>query len=79
MFNSILLNIIALAEILPRASAYVVDPSTTAAANTAQDCSAWHVAKTRDTCDQIAESYWITSEDFISYVSIAVDGAHGQD
>jgi hypothetical protein len=77
MFTSILLNLIVLAEVLPCASAYIIDPPTTAAADTVQDCSAWHVAETGNTCDQIAENYWITPEDFASYVSIVTKGVHG--
>ncbi|KAK3342345.1 hypothetical protein B0H65DRAFT_575430 [Neurospora tetraspora] len=43
-----------------RARAYLVDPPTTTAPNTAEECSNWIVAENSSTCEEIAEYNWIT-------------------
>jgi hypothetical protein len=50
-------------------SAYLVDPPSTASADTVSDCSGWHVPTIGDSCDSIAEGWLITTKDFIAYVS----------
>ncbi|KAH7625384.1 hypothetical protein B0T09DRAFT_62838 [Sordaria sp. MPI-SDFR-AT-0083] len=42
------------------ARAYLVDPPTTAAPDTAEECSNWMVAENSSTCEEIAEYNWIT-------------------
>jgi hypothetical protein len=51
------------------ASAYIVDPPTTAAADTIQDCSAWYVVAGGESCASIAADQWITVDQFNAYVS----------
>lgn len=46
------------------ASAYLVDPPTTANPNTVSDCSWWIVAKSTDTCAAIASASYISVSDF---------------
>jgi len=55
--------------VVPLVSAYLIEPPTTAASNTIQDCSAWHVAAMGDVCTKITDDNWITVEQFQSYVS----------
>lgn len=38
-------------------AAYPVDPPSTAAADTVNDCTYWHIAAEAETCGDIAE-YW---------------------
>lgn len=51
------------------ARAYLVDPPTTAASDTIQDCSNWAVVTSTDKCQSIADSWGITLAQFQSYVS----------
>jgi hypothetical protein len=51
------------------ASAYIIDPPTTAAADTIQDCSAWYVVAGGESCASIAADQWITVDQFNAYVS----------
>jgi hypothetical protein len=57
------------AVIIGLASAYLVDPPTTASADTIQDCSSWQVVTAEDTCVSIADSWFITAVQFAAYVS----------
>ncbi|RYO12263.1 hypothetical protein AA0111_g12605 [Alternaria arborescens] len=49
------------------ASAYIIDPPTTAAADTIQDCSAWYVVAGGESCASIAADQWITVDQFNAY------------
>jgi hypothetical protein len=52
------------------ATCYLVDPPTTAANDTIQDCTNWVVVTATDTCTSIASSYAITLQQFeVEYVS----------
>jgi hypothetical protein len=57
------------AGLLSLASAYLIEPPTTAASDTAKDCSAWQVPTQDDTCIAIAENWLISEADFQAYVS----------
>ena len=48
--------------------AYLVDPPSTAAPDTIEDCTYWHVANETDTCPSISESSYITEAQFTNYV-----------
>lgn len=50
--------------------AYLEEPPTSAAPDTVQDCSWWHVAESGDSCGDIALENGITLSDFSNvYVS----------
>lgn len=51
-------------------AAYQVDPPSTAAPDTIQDCTYWQVAASDDTCASISAWWGITLEQFNAYVSI---------
>lgn len=51
------------------AAAYTVDPPTTAPGDTIQDCTAWDVAQSTDTCNSIADYGFITLDQLYAYVS----------
>ena len=51
------------------ARAYLVDPPTTAAPDTAEECSNWMVAENSSTCEEIAEYNWITVTQLKRWVS----------
>lgn len=51
------------------AAQYTVDPPTTAAPDTIQDCTYWQVAAENDTCVSIAQRSYLTLEQFETYVS----------
>ncbi|KAI8944635.1 hypothetical protein F4801DRAFT_571068 [Xylaria longipes] len=46
---------------------YLIDPPTTADPATVSDCSNWVVISNGDTCQTIADDYFITVEDFSDY------------
>jgi hypothetical protein len=50
------------------ASAYLVDPPTTASSDTIQDCSSWQVVVAGNTCASIADNWFITTLQFAAYV-----------
>jgi len=51
------------------AAQYTVDPPTTAAPDTIQDCTWWRVAAENDTCASISQSFYLTLDQFEAYVS----------
>lgn len=51
------------------ANGYLVDPPTTAAADTVEDCSGWVVTVATDTCTSLATDNWITEDQLKTYVS----------
>jgi hypothetical protein len=57
--------------ILPLLSAaYTVDPPSTVAPDTIEDCTLWAVATSTDTCAQLIEAgYGLTLEQFNAYVT----------
>jgi hypothetical protein len=57
-----------LAVLISLVPAYIIEPPTTAAPDTIQDCSAWYVVAGGDTCASIAGDQWITVDQFSSYV-----------
>jgi hypothetical protein len=55
--------------VLPLLSAaYLVEPDTSAAPDTIEDCTYWQVATETDTCESIAKDWAITLEQFNTYV-----------
>lgn len=50
-------------------AAYTVDPPTTAAADTIEDCTNWDVGESGDTCAVLANEWVITQAQLLSYVS----------
>lgn len=61
-----------------RVFAYLEDPPTTAAPDTIQDCSWWHVAEAGDECTAIADVWSISVSDFtLVYVSTTIRAIHG--
>jgi hypothetical protein len=69
MLNRPLQRLAGLAVAISCTRAYVTDPPTTAASDTASDCSSWEIAASADTCESIAASWLITATDFGNYVS----------
>lgn len=59
-----------LTSILGLVGAYLVDPPTTAAQDTIQDCSNWQVVTAADKCQAIADNNGITLAQLQTYVSI---------
>ncbi|KAM0809653.1 hypothetical protein AB5N19_09999 [Seiridium cardinale] len=53
---------------------YLVDPPTTAAPDTIQDCTYWDVASSNDTCTSISENWGITLAQFYTYNPSLADG-----
>ena len=51
------------------ANAYLVDPPTTAASDTIQDCSNWVVVSASDKCQALSDNNGITLAQFQTYVS----------
>ncbi len=56
--------------------AYTVDPPTTAPADTIQDCTNWAVAAPSDTCESLADSNSITTDQLYRYSPSLVNGCH---
>jgi hypothetical protein len=57
-------------SLLGLSSSFLLDPPTRADSNTVADCSNWILGTSGTSCDQIASSSGITSEDFTTvYVS----------
>lgn len=52
------------------ASAYTIDPPTTAPSDTIQDCTNWVVAESSDTCSAFAADGAITLSQVYSYVCL---------
>lgn len=52
------------------AHAYLIDPPTTAASDTVQDCSNWVVVSSSDKCLTLADDNGITLAQFQIYVSV---------
>lgn len=65
MLFSLLLS---LALSLHHAAAYTVEPPSTAAPDTLEDCTLWQVAADSDTCASIEEYWFITDLQFMNYV-----------
>lgn len=55
---------------LGSASAYLVDPPSTAASDTVQDCSGWVVTASGDTCTSLSADNGLTDDQFKTYVSL---------
>jgi hypothetical protein len=55
---------------LGSASAYLVDPPTTAASDTVQDCSGWVVTASGDTCTSLSADNGLTDDQFKTYVNL---------
>jgi hypothetical protein len=51
-------------------AAYPVDPDSTAAPDTIEDCTYWAVVTDTDTCASISEWWGITVEQFTTYVRL---------
>lgn len=62
-------HLAALAGLIGYAHAYLTDPPTTAAPDTAQDCSNWDIPSSGSTCESIADNWLITVDEFKAYVS----------
>ncbi|KAK6073694.1 LysM domain-containing protein [Seiridium cupressi] len=54
---------------------YLVDPPTTAAPDTIQDCTYWEVTASNDTCTNISENWCITLAQFYTYNPSLGDGS----
>lgn len=52
------------------AVSYTVDPPTTADPGTIQDCTSWAIVTSSDTCQSLADYYFITLSQFDTYVSV---------
>ena len=57
-----------LASLSGLAKAYLIDPPTTAASDTVQDCSNWVVVTATDKCQDLADGNGITLTQFQTYV-----------
>lgn len=71
MLNRRLQRLAGLVAAISCTSAYLIDPPTTAASDTASDCSSWEVVTGNESCETIATSWLITATDFSNYVSLA--------
>lgn len=61
---------LALAMLPLLSAAYTVDPPTTTAPDTIEDCTLWAIAKETDTCTELIEQgYGLTLDQFNAYVS----------
>ncbi|KAL7811323.1 hypothetical protein V8C26DRAFT_437473 [Trichoderma gracile] len=59
------------------AAAYTVDPPTTAPKDTIQDCTAWDVAQSTDTCQSIADWGFITLDQLYAYPASTTTTGNG--
>jgi hypothetical protein len=49
---------------------FTVEPPTIADPATPSDCTWWHIAVSADTCASIPPNYFITENQFLSYVRV---------
>lgn len=59
---------LAFASIPLLSAAYIVDPPTTAAPDTIEDCTYWHVAEDADTCASMSAYWGLTEAQLAAYV-----------
>jgi hypothetical protein len=69
MLNRYVQRLAGLAVVISYTGAYLVEPTTNAAADTASDCSSWQVVDGTENCDDLAASWLITATAFSDYVS----------
>ncbi|ORY01575.1 hypothetical protein BCR34DRAFT_521866 [Clohesyomyces aquaticus] len=60
-------SILGLASLVGFATAYLVDPPSTAAKDTIEDCSNWQVVSASDTCQAIADNNGLSLAQFQTY------------
>jgi hypothetical protein len=60
--------ILGLAALPLLSAAFSVDPDTTAAPDTIEDCTYWQVASDTDTCASMTEYWGLPLEQFTTYV-----------
>lgn len=67
MLNRYVQRLAGLAVVISYTGAYLVEPTTNAAADTASDCSSWQVVDGTENCDDLAASWLITATAFSDY------------
>ncbi|KAH8163292.1 hypothetical protein CIB48_g4954 [Xylaria polymorpha] len=60
-------HLVSLLVFITPALGYLIDPPTTAPDDTIQDCTNWAVASSSDTCESIADDYFISLSDLYTF------------